>query len=221
MIPDDNSSSNDLDEELDNYEFNNGSNSLTEQDRIYIKNLYFMMKSAFQNKIFIENYYDCNLRIKDNIISVFSKNNNKDINNNVSHKSTLFFSNFKNVTIVINTKVAHITLEKCRDVNIKIIGGSITGLDFIRCVNLSCVFDKGFVYFVDISNSEECNMYFSFPIALSTMITTMFSYKINFYILSPANKVHKTFKKNTSYFDIYKKYVFENNYPDTIIKEII
>lgn len=213
-----------LNQELDDYSFNN--HELSNEEKQEIITLYKIWKESLNNKIFIDNESGTHIRVKEGkIITIGNKNNGlnesleKELFSGVNEKSTLYFANCDNVTIVISTKVAHITLDSCKNVNIKIIGGSVSGIDSIRCINVSHVFDNGDIYFIDISKSENCKFYFTEKVALSTIISTMYAYSMQFSMLSEG-KVKNTFEENKNYFDISRQFIFQKSGDDILIKDV-
>lgn len=201
-----------LNKELDEYSFNN--HELSNEQKDEILSLYKLWKESLNNKIFIENESNSHIRVRDGKIVSVDKSE-KDIYVGVDEKSTLFFSNCNNTTIIIATKVAHITFEGCNNINIKIIGGSVTGIDSIRCTHISFVFDKGDIYYIDISNSTNCKFFLSETIALSTIISTMYAYDMQFSIVANG-KVKSTSNTNKNYFDISKQFIFQNDNDNNI-----
>lgn len=186
-----------LEDEIDELLLDN-KEKIIEQYRLY--------KECYNNKIFIDNLENKNIRIKDNIY-VLNKIN-EVLYEGVTNKSTIYFGNCNDITVVISAKVNHITLERCQNVNIKIIGGSVSGIDNIHCENISYIFDDNDIYFIDISNCINCNMYIPEAIATNTLIITLYSIGVNFFILNNQN-IKKVFRKNNNYLDTMGKYCFK------------
>jgi hypothetical protein len=171
---------------------------------------YRLYKEAFNNKIFIENLEFLNIRIKDTIYIL----NNKGLitlYSGITNKSTIYLLNCNNLTLVVNVKVNHITLENCEDISVKVVGGSISGIDCINCANINFIFDKSDVYFIDISKSSKCNIYIPETIAPNTSIITMYSLFVNLYVLGGDGKISTSFKKNQNYIDTIGRYRFIKN----------
>lgn len=189
-----------LEADLDKYSFN--IRCLSDHEIKSIKNLYTMLKTCLNNKIFIENLNGHNIRIN-NIITV----SGDTLPNKVTNKSTIHFINCQNLTVQLGVKVGHLTIERCENLNIKIVGGSITGYDCISCRNITHVFDKGNINYIDISSSLNCNYYLSEQIAISTIIQTMNSMHLKFVTLDD-HRITNTFDRNKSFFDILKTYKF-------------
>ena len=143
-----------------------------------IKELYTMFWKTLNNKIFIENIDNSNIRINERILI----NGKKYKENIIDKKTTLHFINCKNVNIIINKKVCHITIEECENLNIKTRGGSITGLDDIRCNHINHILENSSVFFLDVSNSQDCIFYISENNALNTMISSYGSFDIKIII---------------------------------------
>jgi hypothetical protein len=158
-----------LQEELDDL-------SITDEQKDNIINLFKNWKTSFNRKIFIESLNKSNIRVCDRV-----KVNNIPYGSSVNIKSTLHFIDCNNVTINILSKVNHITLENCNNINIKTNHGSISGMDCINCSNISHVIKSGNIYYIDISNSTHCNYYISEQVALNTIISTMESMNLLFY----------------------------------------
>ena len=195
---------NDLDNDLEQYSWNVRHLDRAERDKI--KTLYTSWKSALNNKIFIENVKDANIRINDYILINGVKFSDKQITN----KAVLHFINCEKVTIIINSKVAHITLEKCIYVNIKTTGGSISGVDDIHCSHISHVLEKSGVYFVDVSTSQDCNYYIPEHLATDTIISAYSAFNIHFTMLQENGRIIKKMSPANSFFNIYKLYCFIN-----------
>ena len=193
-----------LSDELDAYSFDIQHLSIDQKEEI--KGLYKMLYKIYNNKIFIENIKDSNIRITDKIFI----NNKLFDDSTIDNKTTLYFENCKNVTAIISSKVCHITLQNCENFNLKTRGGSITGLDDINCKHVIHVLENSSVYFLDVSNSEGCVFYISENNALDTTISSYGSPDIKIITTCPKNGVViNKFVPNISFFDIYRLYQFE------------
>lgn len=192
-----------LERELDIYSFD--IRFLTETEKQEQKNLYTILWKTLNNKIFIENIVYSNIFVNNNILI-----NGKQFNNSVNERTTLHFINCKNVTIIIYIKICHITIEKCENFNIKIREGLITGLDNIRCNHINHVLENSSVYFLDISNSQDCIFYISENNALNTLISSYGSTDIKIITTnSNEGKIQNKYHLIMSFFDIYRIYSFE------------
>ncbi|QKF94086.1 adenylate cyclase-associated CAP [Fadolivirus algeromassiliense] len=196
-----------LSEELDEYSFN--IKYLNDNDKKEIKQLYTLLWQTYNQKIFIENISHANIRITDKIYI----NNNIYVNDIITTKTTLYFVNCNNVTVVVNNKVCHITIEHCNHFNIKTRGGSITGIDNINCKHVCHVLEKSSVYLLDISNSEGCTFYISEDNALDTIISSYGSPDIKIITTCPEKgTVKNKFVPSISFFEIYRLYSFEKTH---------
>lgn len=194
-----------LDNELNEYCWN--VNELTISDRQDIKELYRLWKSCLNKKIIIQNIKKGNIRVSDKITV-----DGNIIWNDIRKHHTLHFINCTKSTIVISEKVNHITLERCSNVNIRSTGGSISGIDTLKCNNVTHIFETGNIYFIDISNSTECEFMLSETIAKDVLITTQGSYNINFRILCRNSGVIKNkYKTSMNIFLSFSIYYFRNN----------
>lgn len=190
-----------LKEELDDISFDH---DLDEDQKNKIFEYFVTWKKTINNKIFIENLKNVNVKIDNRVLI-----NNIDFGSQVDHKSTLHFINCEKVSINVYSKVNHITLEKCNDMNIRTIKGSISGLDCIRCNQVSHVFDQYPVYYIDISKSNNCNYYIPENVALETTISVLSSMNLLFcMVCSETRTVKDKYHTNQNLFDIYKKYNF-------------
>lgn len=193
-----------LTNELNTYSFD--VKHLTESEKQEIKELYTILWKTYNNKIFIENIENSNIRVDKTIVINGAQYNNK----NVTQESTLHFINCKNVTVIIKNKVCHITIEGCENFNIKTNGGSITGLDDIRCNHVSHVLENSSVYFLDVSNSQDCVYYISENNALNTLISSYGSPDIKIITTNPNDgKIKNKYHPTISFFEIYRIYSFE------------
>ena len=200
----------DLDYDLNKYSFD--VKELSDEDKNEIKGLYTMLWKINSNKIFIENINKTNIRIKDDLIFV---NNKKFSDKSVNKCSTLYFYNCKNITIMIHTKVCHITLENCEYVNIKTTGGSITGIDNINCKYCNHVIEQAPVHLLEMSKSIGSVFYISDNNVLNTLLSSYESPEMMIVITnSKTGNITKKFIPTFSFFDIYRLYNFEetNNF---------
>lgn len=192
-----------LDSEINDYCLN--VHNLSENEKKDIKELYKIWKSCLNKKIMIDNISNTNIRIS-NIIN-FS--DGTIIWDDVKKHHSLHFVNCSNTTIIITAKVNHITFENCANINIRSSGGSISGIDIIRCNNITSIFDLGSIYFVDISNTTGCSFILSEKIAKDTIITTCSSYNIQFKTICDNTGITKNiYKTNMNIFQNNAIYTF-------------
>lgn len=195
-----------LDDELDEYSFN--IRQLDDKEKQEIRDLYKLLWKTYNHKIFIENLENINVRVTDKIYT----GNELYIDQEINEKTTLHFINCKNIRIIINGKVCHITLERCENLNLKTRGGAITGLDDINCKNINHVLENSSVYFLDVSNSEGCVFYISENNAPDTMISSYGSPDIKIITTCPTKGIIKNkFIPILSFFEIYRLYSFEKS----------
>lgn len=195
---------NELSAELEKYSFD--IKHLGTQDKNKIKELYTILYKIHDNKIFIENLKNCNVRVTDKILinGIILPNCLIDL------KTTLYFYNCNHTNVVITNKVCHITIDQCSHLNIQTRGGSITGLDDINCKHIVHVFNNSSLYFLDVSNSEGCVFYIAENTALDTMISSCNSPDIKILLTCPINGIIKNkFNPLISFFDNYRLYTFE------------
>lgn len=197
---------NNLDNELNNYCWN--VRKLSEEEKRDIKELYKIWKSCLNKKIMIDSIESTNVRVSDKI----NFSDGTVIWDDVKRHHSLHFINCSNATIVITAKVNHITLERCTNVNVRVTGGSISGIDIIKCSNITSIFDFSSVYFVDVSISTGCSFILSEAIAKDIMITTASSYNIQFRTVSDSTGITKnTYRTNMNVFQSYAIYSFHMN----------
>lgn len=193
-----------LDNELTNYSFD--IKDIAEEEKEQIKELYTLIWKSYNNKIFIENIKNSNIRINGKILV----NGEEYGNYKITNKTTLHFINCKNTTVIINAKVCHITNERCENFSIKIIGGSVTGMDDIHCKHMNHILENSSVYFLDISQSQNCIFYISERNALDTTISSFDSPDITITMTNPNDGIIKNkYKPSISFFEIYRRYSFE------------
>jgi hypothetical protein len=193
-----------LDQELEKYSFD--ISHLTENDKDDIKHMYSLIWKTLNNKIFLENINDANVRIHNKIFV-----NNKEYGNyQISNKTTLHFINCKDTTIIINEKVCHITVERCENLYIKVKGGSITGLDDIKCKNIRHIMEDSSVYFIDLSSSFDCSLYISERNALNTIISSFQCPNVRIVMTDTKDgKIKNKYNPPLSFFEMYRLYLFE------------
>lgn len=199
---------NKLKEELNEKSFDLGINNDQKQ---YIVDLFIRWKKTLNNKIIIENLMKTQIVVKDRILI-----NGIDFGSSIGTKSTLHFINCESVRINVHSKVNHITLEGCKGMYIRTIGGSISGMDCIRCTNVSHIFDSGHVYYIDVSKSNDCKYYMPEDIALNTIISTIESMNLLFCTMADDKSIKNKYPTNRTFFDMFKKYSFEQQ--DEIVK---
>lgn len=197
-----------LAQDLEDYSWN--IKDLNEDEKNVIKNLYKAWKTSLNQKIIIENLHNTNIRVMNNITQ-----NSKLLWPLVEQHNTLFFTNCSNMTIIVNPKINHITLENCKNINFRTKGGSISGMDIINSSNITTIFDSHTVNFVDISNSTQCLFILSESVAKNIIMITTSSYNINFKIVADNSGVcQNTFKTNMNLFQpsaIYNFVSQDNN----------
>ena len=209
-----------LENELDIASFDYG---IPEQEKYDILELYKLWKKSLNNKIIIEDLngltksFRITVKITDRVTI-----NGIDFGVNVNTKSTIHFINCKCVNILVSTKLNHITLEKCENLNINVKFGSISGVDSIRCKNVSHVFDNAHINWIDVSNSANCKYFLPEKIALNTIVSTMESLEVELITLCDDNhSIKDRFETCKSFFDVLGRYTFEKE-SDTkvILKDI-
>lgn len=193
-----------LDDELDRYSFD--IEHITEEEKKKIKDVYTAMWLTSNNKIFIENINKANIRINKKILIDGKEFGNYEITN----KTGLHFINCKNITIFISTKVCHITNDHCENLTIKIIGGSVSGMDIINCNHIKLFIEDSTINFLDLSKSEDCLFCFSEENALNTTISSFDSQAITITTTNPNEGIIKNiYKPSISFFEIYRQYSFK------------
>ncbi len=203
-----------LNDELEEYSWN--VRELSENEKEDIRNLYILWKTALNKKIVIDNVHNSNVRISNNVIC-----DKKVLWEDVKPHHSFHFVDCSDITIVINPKVNHITLERCSNVNFRSTGGSISGIDIIRSTNVTSVFSSKSVKFIDISNATQCTFILSETIAKDIMITTTNSFNLNFRVISDASGVTKnTYKTNMNIFQDSTIYSFHSNDNDTLFLHV-
>ncbi len=199
-----------LDDELNMYIEHYGEFDDGQMD--YIKNLFLNWKKTINKRIVLQDMngtnYGKHIHVKINRLGRITVDG-LDFGSTVNTRSTLHFKNCQQVIISIATKINHLTLEDCNQVNVKVIGGFVSGMDTIKCNHVSYVFDDNNVYYMDVSSSTECTYYIPEDIALRTEIITAESFNLLFCTLNVDSKsVAKRFKKNRSLFDTFNRYAF-------------
>ena len=192
----------DLEKDIEDYCWNY--RELADIEKQDIKALYLTWKKALNNKIIIEDIHKTNIRVSDDIIC-----NNKILWKNVSKENSLHFLNCSDITIVITPKVNHVTVERSQNINLRVVKGSISGLDLIKCDNVITVLNSGSTYFIDISTSNQCSFIFCESVAKNIMITTQNSHNINFKVVADLSGITKNvYKINLGMFQEFRIYSF-------------
>lgn len=193
-----------LEEEMDEV-------GIISENRRQILEQYSLYKKCFNKRIFVSDVNNSNIRINNNSIGLLEKGILTSLYEGVKIDSSIHFVGCNNTTVLIYTKVNHITLESCKNLDVKIVGGAVTGIDNINCVNTNYIFDDNDIYFIDISGSYTCNMYVSERVAKNTLIITMHSLFVNVVILDSNNNMIRAFKKNMNYLDTLGNYKYNLN----------
>lgn len=179
---------------------------LSDSEKIIIKNIYNSWKHCTDNRIFLENIKNSNIRINNDIVI-----NNINQHKEIDDKSSLFFTNCQNINITINTKISHLTLESCENINLRTRGGIISGLDNINCKHINNILEQSCVYFIDVSKSQDCLFYIQENLALDTIISTYASFATKIITTDQNNGIKNKYGPIISFFDIHRLYIFENN----------
>jgi hypothetical protein len=192
-----------LDRDMDKYSFD--IEELSAETREHIKHLYTILYKIYNNKIFIENISNANIRITDKIMI-----NNKLLDTDaVNDKTTLFFVNCNNNTIQLNTKTCHVTFDNCSNINFKTRHDIITGLDIMRSKHIYYTIENACLYFVALSKCEDCTFWIDEQNALDTMITSYDTFGIKINLICPIDhSVKLKYEQILSFFDIYRIYSF-------------
>lgn len=180
---------------------------LSQDEKNDIRDLYRLWKTSFNKKIVIDNIHNSNIRISDNVVG-----DGKVLWEDVKPHHSFHFIDCSNITIVINPKVNHVTLEKCNNVNFRSVGGSISGMDLINSSNITSVFNSKYINFMDISNATQCLFILSETIAKNIMITSTSSFNLNFKVIADGSGVTKsTYKTNMNVFQDSTVYRFNSS----------
>lgn len=194
-----------LDEELEEYCWN--VRELSDLEKNDIKDLYTLWKTCLNKKIIVKDLHDTNIRVNHEI-----KCGTEILWTNVKIHHTLHFISCSNITIIVNPKVNHITLENCQNVNFRVVGGSISGIDIINSTNITCVFNASDVSFIDISNTTQCLFILSESVARNIMINVAHSFNLNFKTVDNLTGVTKNvYKTNMNIFSGISIYKFDND----------
>ena len=194
-----------LNEELEDYSFS--IRELQEGEKQNIRNLYRLWKTSINKKIVLSDLHSTNVRVNTDIMC-----NKEVLWHNIKQDHTLHFLNCSDITIIINPKVNHVTIERCKNVNIRVVNGSISGIDLIKCDNVTCVFNSKTVNFMDISECTQCLFILSESVAKNIIITVTSAFNINFRIVSDTSGITKNnYKTNMNVFQSSTMYSFDSS----------
>lgn len=169
-----------------------------------IYNIYTSWKKCKDNHTYIENIYNTNIILNNQInISNNIYNFEKDIETN---KRTIYFDKCNNLNIYINEKFNHILLVNCTNINIYLSFGLISGLDVINCKNINININKKIDY-TEISNSEDCNYIYNIFNEDYTFINTNNCFNINLLINNFNYITNRNYFAEKKYFVINKNYL--------------
>lgn len=174
--------------------------SLSEHTKDEIKSFYRAWTTCINNKIIIENLKNETLDINETV-----NYDNKVIP--VELTSTLHFINCQNLSINLNRKVNHITIERCDNVKIVINSGCISGLDTIKSKYINVLIDNKSIYFIDVGTSSDCNYCIRDYVYKNDdmYISSIDSMDINLYIIDDDKNIeHKSDYNLSSVFGNYK-----------------
>jgi hypothetical protein len=181
---------------------------LSNDEKKDIRDLYTLWKTCLNKKIVIENVSKSNIRVTHDNLTC----NGKMIWSDIKSHHSLYFVNCSDITIIVTPKVNHITLDRCNNINFKCVGGSISGIDIIKCSNITSVFNSKSVYFLDISNTTQCLFILSETAAKNIMMQTTNSYDLNFKTISDVSGLTKNiYKTNMNVFQDTSIYSFHSN----------
>jgi hypothetical protein len=130
-------------------------------------------QKCYDNHIFIENTHGLEFNI-DNIIN---------IKNESIIKRTLYFDKCSDLNIIINKKINNVILNKCKNINIKISSGLISGLSIFNCEFIDIQIVRINIIHNEISKSENCSIHYNLDemIQLHTQDCFMIKIKTNQY----------------------------------------
>lgn len=169
------------------------------RDKI-LENIFYQWTKCKNNHIYLEN--------KSNTQVFFPIYNIEDIN-----KKTLYIDNCNNIDLYVNTKINHIILIHCSNINLYLSDGLISGLDILHSKNINSYITNKKINFSEISNCDDCNYYFNFAenndnvgVDDNFYINTNYCYNIRFNI-----NEHIDIMTNQSLFDTIKYFVLNKN----------
>lgn len=199
-----------LNEELEEYCWN--IRELQEGEKQDIRNLYRLWKTSINKKIVISDLHKTNVRVSSDILS-----NKEVLWHSIKQDHSLHFLNCSDITIIVNPKVNHITIERCKNVNIRVVNGSISGIDFIKCDNVTSVFNSKNVNFMDISDCTQCLFILSERVAKDIVITVTSAFNINFRIVCSLTGITRNnYRTNMNVFQNSTMYSFKPDDKDEL-----
>ena len=167
-------------------------------------NVFQSWKKCKDNHVYIDNISHATMDIG-LTLEITDKNKIKnnsiigdgDINN--INKHTIYIDNCKNVTIKLLNKFNHVMCINCKNINITINEGLISGIDILNSDNITCTIDHNKIYNLSCGSSDTCFIKFNEIIAIGTIMSIANSYNIGFQINN--NCLTKTYLSQMSYFD--------------------
>ena len=147
-----------------------------------LTNIYNSWKSCAKNYIIISHINNSDIEI-DNIISI----NGIQKYTNISKKTTILFSDCKELKIILSCKINHIIIENSESISMKISGGIIGGIDIIHSREINfMVIDKD-IFYLSYGDSKVCNTYIEKDLSVNTLISTLNCLDINFLLVLNSN----------------------------------
>jgi hypothetical protein len=153
---------------------------LDDYNRERVINVFKSWKMCCRNQVVISNVKDQTkkktlVRIDDCIYIDGIKTHE-----NISSKSTIFFSNCADLNILILNKINHIIIEKSDNINLKSTSGIIGGIDTLHSNNINIIVINKDVFYISFGEVSSSCTYIDRSLALNTLISTLECYSINF-----------------------------------------
>ena len=193
-------------QEISDYELAN-SIQLSEQDKKEIQNIYIVMDCLRNNKILLEN-------IKDDSIIIFDKKliflQSEIESMSVSRKTDLQFWGMKNCTIMIKEKISHLSFHSCEDIDVKLMEGVISSVDFFHCDSVKLLVNNEGVRSIEFGDSIDVEI--TIPRSINkTEITGVRTPSIKCKYGESDYILNKSFWSPSGRYKVRKGFIFNSN----------
>lgn len=190
---------------------------LRKDEKEKITNIYKSWRNCLSNQIMITDIVNKSKR--SNVIinnSVYI--DGIKIYDNITTRSTLFFSNCKNLYIILLGKVKHVIIENSKNIIFKSTCGIIGGIDVLHSKNINFYIIGQDIYYMSFGEVNACNTYIDKSLALNTLISTLHCNKINFVHLIDEILENKKYITNNSLFSGLYMMMFLKNNSDNVLE---
>lgn len=189
---------------------------LSNYEKEKIINVYKSWRTCFNSQIIITDIQNKNKRSYIKISSSVYIDGIKTFDN-ISRRSTLFFSNCENLNIILLGKVNHVIIENSRNITLKSTCGIIGGIDVLHSNNLNFIVVGQDIFYMSFGEVNTSNTYIDKSLALNTLISTLHCSSIDFVHMIDEILENKKYITNSSILGgLYMMMFFKNNLNGTL-----